>query len=113
VALSRPFTLKEGQTVIVTPKRPLQADLMVVLGKHDASYMQREKENTVSVRAAGATRKPDVIYETDGRIVAVWYGLVENSATLTVTSAVFRSPQQIISLPAGRVTTYREELTLK
>lgn len=113
VALSRPFTMQEGQTVVVTPKPPLKADLMIVLGKHEATALQREKETTVSLRAGGATRRPDVIYETDGRIIAVWYGLAENSAMLTVTSAVFRSPEYTISLPAGRVTTYREELTLK
>ena len=96
VALSRPFSMKGGQTVTVTPKPPVQAtDLMVVMGKQRATPEERAKrETSVSLRTGDATRAPDVMYETDGRIIAVWYGLSVETATLTAASEPFRSPEK-------------------
>lgn len=115
LALSKPFTMKGGQTVTVTPKAPVQAtDLMVVLGKHRGTWEDRAKRKTsVGVRIGDATRAPDVMYETDGRIIAVWYGLTQETAILTANSELFRSPEKTIPLSPGKVTTIREELTLR
>jgi hypothetical protein len=115
LALSRPFSMKGGQTVTITPKSPVQAtDLMVVLGKQRAKLQERGKRETaIGVRLGDGTRAPDVMYETDGRIIAVWYGLTHETATLTATSELFRSPEKTIHLSPGRVTTVREELTTK
>lgn len=115
LALSRPFTMKEGKTVVVTPKPPADAaDLMIILGKHRATTVERAKRKTsISALAGEAARAPDVMYETDGRIIAVWYGLTANTATVTIASEIFRLDARAIQLTVGRVTTVREELSLK
>jgi hypothetical protein len=115
LALSRPFTMKEGKTVSVTPKPPVNAaDLMIILGKHQATATQKAKRNTSMSAEVGETRRdPDVMYETDGRIIAIWYGLTANTATVTITSEIFRLGARAIPLTVGRVITVREQLDLK
>ncbi len=115
LALSGPFTMKGGKTAVVTPKPPVDAaDLMIILGKHRATTVERAKRKTsISALAGEAARAPDVMYETDGRIIAVWYGLTANTATVTIASEIFRLDAKAIQLTVGRVTTVREELSLK
>jgi hypothetical protein len=114
LALSRPFTMKEGKTVSVTPTPPVDAaDLMIILGKHRATAADRAKRKTsISAMIGEAPHAPDVMHETDGRIIAVWYGLTVNTATVTIASEIFRLQARAIQLTVGKVTTVREELGL-
>lgn len=115
VSLSRPFTMKDEKTTVITPRAPIDAaDLMIILGKHQATGADRAKRKTsVSLVVGAATLAPDVMYETDGRIIAVWYGLTAKSATLKTTSEIFDFADRAVPLSTGKVTTIREQLGVK
>jgi hypothetical protein len=115
LALSRPFTMKHGQTTVVTPRAPRSGtDLMLVLGKRLGSPADRMARSTrVSAVAGGDVHEPDVFYETNGRIVAIWYGMTARTAKLRMQSNLFRlGGETEIRLTPGTVTTVREELEL-
>jgi len=115
IALTRPFTTSADKPTLVTPRVPDgSADLMVVLGKQKASPAERTRKITaISTMIAGKEHYPAVLYEHNGRIIAIWYGLPSGTARLKLSSDLFRIEQAEIQLATGTVTTFRETLDLE
>lgn len=114
VALSRPFDTTAARVTLVRPAVPARGgDLMLVLGKQRATPADRQqREARLTVETDGGKRAPDVMYETDGRVIAIWYGL-EGAAKVQLTSRIFRFEESRIAVPAGEVTTLRADLDVK
>jgi hypothetical protein len=114
LALSRPFSTTPGTTTLVRPDAPANAaDLMLVFGKRQASLREREKRNTkISAVVGGTVKEPDVLYETSGRMIAIWYAVTARTATIKVASDTFRLEDREVRLTPGTVTTLREDLDL-
>jgi hypothetical protein len=114
IALSRPFTTKAGQTTLVSPQPPARGtDLMLVLAKRRATQHERTSGKAkIQAMIGGNAQEPDLLYENNGRIVAIWYALTAKTAALKLTSNVFLLDEKEIRLVPGTVTTIREELNL-
>ena len=114
LALSRPFSANDRKPTLISPRAPDSgSDLMLVLGKRLAAPRERETRDT-KIRAiiGGKAQEPDVYYENNGRIVAIWYAVAAKAATLRLESTIFRLDEREVRLTPETVTTIREEMGL-
>ena len=112
LALSRPLTIRGGQTSTVTLQQPRTgSDVLVILERPRHAAGNRDVVR-VSLQANGA-RSPDLFINAADRVVAVWYGLVERSARLVIDSESLELAPEDIVLSHSRVTTVRRRLRVK
>lgn len=101
IAHSRPLTITAAETTTFQLEPPEEgADLVVVLRKP-----RTHRARTADLEAGG--RPPDVHYEKDTHLVAVWYGLPP--APTTINSATL-DLHCVVPLEERTVTTVRERV---
>ena len=112
VALSRPLTIRSGQTSTVTLQQPRTgSDVLVILERPRRPAGKRDVVR-VSLQSGG-TRSPDLFINAADRVVAVWYGLAEGSARLVIDSETLELAPEEIGLARSGVTTVRRRLRVK
>lgn len=106
IALTRPTTVKHGETVLLDPARPTKgvADLVLVV-KRASGGEPMPRDLTVSLTQGASARAPDVLRIAQTRLFAVWYALPPTGGTISV-----QGEKMAVALAAGEVTTIRGQL---
>lgn len=111
VAHSRPMTVEAGKTTTFRITPPADgSDLLVMIRKPPGS--PPATRCAIRVRAASALHDAEVVRETPGWLIALWYGLPAGEVTLLVDGPDFESPETAIRLTSGKITTIRPTLKL-
>lgn len=101
VLYSRPSTITAGEMTTFRLEPPNKgADLVAILRKP-----RTRRERTADLQAGG--KAPDVQYESDTHVVAVWYALPPRPTTVTSATLNF---QHEVALKERAVGTVREKL---
>ena len=107
IALSRPITIKGGQTQLVWPESPKTSDVLVILRKPPDLQLRRIPP---SAELTLNGRKADVLVNGAERIIAVWYGIDAPRAKIAFESDAAQWQSREIRLTAGKVATIRSEV---
>ena len=107
IALSRPVTLREGETQRTWPVAPKNSDVLVILRVPPEMQGRRP---AISARLTLDRRDPDVLVKGGNRIIAIWYDVDAPRAQLAFESDAARWDAREIRLTPGKVTTIRESL---
>jgi hypothetical protein len=91
LAISKPVTVPPGGSVLVPLRRPESgSDLLILLEKPAEGSAEPA---VVSTFDAKGSHRPDVLLDSDDRLLAAWYGLSSGAISLTVQSdALFLRP---------------------
>lgn len=114
VSLTEPIIPGKGEDRVVTPRTPsAHCGAMVVASKRSASVEDRSARATVAtIQLAEKTWAADVSYETDGRLVAIWYRLPSGKARILIDSTTMFEPEVAsVDLQTGQFVTVRTALT--
>lgn len=105
IALSKPFTVLAGKTVIVRPAPPTQgSDIFVVLQRpHGTGSVEPRLHD-------GTSRAPDVLVNGTNGVYAVWYGINARRVRLTAEGDGLFLPPKEIALEPKSVATFRGAL---
>jgi hypothetical protein len=107
-ALSRPFVVAGGTLTDIAPRKPERADLMLVISKRPLSMSNRRvRHQPFVLKTEEQELRPDIFFESDGRIIAIWYEAP--AGTATVTGEATHAAMQI-ELEPERITTIRREI---
>nr|MDP9121015.1 carboxypeptidase-like regulatory domain-containing protein [Acidobacteriota bacterium] len=111
VALSRPFEVRDHQTVEVPLERPRgAADLVVQLTRHPMAITAADLEVGLTLRQESGERRPDLAVFSTDRVYAFWYGLAPGPAELSGESRTALLESQRLNLEAGRIARLTAEL---
>ncbi len=111
-AFSRPVSVRQGETTLVSPSPPEDgSDVFVVVERPHLVTTVEEDDVTLVLRGQiGQPRFPDVTIPTTQRILAIWYGVQGHYTTLEARSSSVTLVPQDLPLAAKGVTTYRGQL---
>jgi hypothetical protein len=112
VALTKTVDVTEAGLVTLNPAAPAAStsDLLVVLDKWGRN---RPTNVRIELQLAKGNRAPDAFGETDGRVIAVWYGLPPGNARALITADGVESAILPVVLSAIRVATMRSQFPIR
>jgi hypothetical protein len=111
ISLTRVVDLPAGKTVVVTPVPPRdESDVLVVLRR---PIQPTREALTLTLRAGGTTRAPDVFLHAVDAVFAVWFGADGRTATVSIESESLAHPPVTVQLRPAKVTTLRGTLQPK
>lgn len=111
VALSRPFSVRAGDTTIVPLDVPSGASMLAVLSRPGTGKGRSTAAVKLFLKTPSGRRAPDFVLDTPARVFAAWYDLQPSQAMLEAESPEIGFDPVPLNLTIGKVTTVRMPMT--